>query len=445
MITGNISQHAAIERLSHDDLMKIFKFDRLVSESTALSHGRPWKWHRLVHVCRRWRYIIFGSPQSLDLRLFCTYGTPVKDNLDCWPALPIVMRYLAFSNPLPPLVSTRDEDNIIAALQHPHRICTIQLAVTTPLLEGLATLAQDPLPALQHLELSTQTGTGLVLPSEFFGGPSPRLRVLHVARIAFPALQRLLLSAENLVSLKLEALPSSGYVSLEALMICLAVTTLLETLHLHFNFPTARFIAGGNISAPQRRVVLPSLDDFAFHGASEYLECLLSGIDAPVLKNIDISFLNQATIFHTPQLLQFIGRTETQRLHDEAKVYCSRNDISITLTRQGAPYRMGLRVGCMSLDWQLSCMAEICDELSLITSDVRNLHIDASFPLPGGQDDMDPLPLLDLFRPFGNVERLFLTEKVTWHVKYALKQPIATGVLPNAKVIHVEEPFIHWS
>ncbi|KAH9968522.1 hypothetical protein BGW80DRAFT_1337992, partial [Lactifluus volemus] len=37
----------------------------------------PWKWHRLVHVCRRWRHIIFDSPRSLDLQLFCTYGTPV--------------------------------------------------------------------------------------------------------------------------------------------------------------------------------------------------------------------------------------------------------------------------------------------------------------------------------------------------------------------------------
>ncbi|KAI0246844.1 caspase domain-containing protein [Lactifluus subvellereus] len=432
-LLGNISQHAAIERLPDEVLLKIFNFDR-----HTLSQDLPWEWHRLVHVCRRWRYIIFDSPRSLDLQLFCTYGTPVKDKLDCWPVLPIVMRYAGLSSLTLP-EAAGDEDNIIAALQHPNRICTIQLAVTTPLLERLATLAQDPLPVLQHLELSTQTETGLILPSECFGGPSPHLRVLRLARIAFPALQRLLLSAEDLVSLKLEALPSSGYTSPEDLINCLPVMTRLETLHLHFNFRISRFIAGGNISAPQRRLALPSLEDFSFHGASEYLECLLSGIDAPVLKNIDIAFFNQATIFHTPQLLQFVCRTETQRCHDEAKVYCSRDDISITLTRQGAPHCMGLRVRCMSLDWQLSCMAEICDNLSLIISDVRDLHIDASSPLSGGQGDMDPVPLLNLFHPFGNVVRLFLTEKVAWHVKYALKQAIATDVLPNAKVIAAKQ------
>jgi len=29
-------------------------------------------WHTLVHVCRKWRSVVFGSPRRLDLRLFCT-------------------------------------------------------------------------------------------------------------------------------------------------------------------------------------------------------------------------------------------------------------------------------------------------------------------------------------------------------------------------------------
>ena len=409
-IAGNISQHAAIEKLPDDVLMKIFIFSRLVIPIYLwgfLQDPQPgWKWHRLVHVCRRWRYIVFSSPRSLDLQLFCTYGTPVKDNLDCWPELPIVMRYLAFLSPRPPLMSAGDEDNIIATLQHPDRIRIIQLNVSTLLLEGLATMAPEPFPALESLELATQTETGLTLPSESFGGPFPRLRVLHLTRIALPALERLLLSAENLVSLRLHALPNSGHISSEALTICLAVTTLLETLYLHFNFPTFNSVTGGNISAPQRRVVLPSLGYFSFHGASEYLECLLSGINAPVLKDIDISFFNQATIFHNPQLLQFICLTETQRRHDEAKVHCSGDGISIAFTRKGAPHRMGLRVRCMPVDWQLSCMAEICDNLSLIIADVQDLHVDA-YPLQSRQDNMDPLPMLDLFRPFSQVKRVF--------------------------------------
>ena len=34
-------------------------------------------WYKLVHVCRKWRNVIFGSPVRLDLRLYCTVGTPV--------------------------------------------------------------------------------------------------------------------------------------------------------------------------------------------------------------------------------------------------------------------------------------------------------------------------------------------------------------------------------
>jgi ankyrin repeat protein len=426
--------------LPDEVLMQIFAFDRPVS--IALSQGRQgrsWEWHRLIHVCQRWRYIIFDSPRSLDLQLFCTYGTPVKNNLDCWPALPIAMQYLqsSSSNPLP--VDVGDEDNIIAALQYPNRIFSIQLTVTNPLLDRLAALVQERFPALEFLELTTQTETGLILPSESFRGPFAKIRVLNMTRIAFPALQRLLLSAENLVSLHLEALPSSEYISPEATLIFLPVMTRLEKLHLHFLSPIYRPISRGQNPALQRRAVLPALENFAFYGVSDDLECLSSRIDAPVLKCIDITFFNQATIFDTPQFVQFLCRTETQRSHDEAKVYCSETNISITLTQGGRPHQMGLRVQCMPLHWQLSCMAEICDNLSLVISDVQDLHMDAYSLLPSKRDEMDPLPLLELFRPFSNVKRLFLTKNVARHVKYALKQEAAAGVLPNTSAQDTEQ------
>src|SRR6266849_5226138 len=48
-------------------------------------------WHTLVHVCQRWRAIVFGSPRRLNLRLFFTNGTPVRETLAAWPPLPIVV------------------------------------------------------------------------------------------------------------------------------------------------------------------------------------------------------------------------------------------------------------------------------------------------------------------------------------------------------------------
>ncbi|KAH9012100.1 hypothetical protein EDB85DRAFT_1038061 [Lactarius pseudohatsudake] len=55
-----------------------------------------WDWHRLVHVCPRWREIIFSSPRRLNLQLLCTHGTPVRKNLGCWPLFPIIVDYFTY-------------------------------------------------------------------------------------------------------------------------------------------------------------------------------------------------------------------------------------------------------------------------------------------------------------------------------------------------------------
>src|ERR1700741_876926 len=47
------------------------------------------RWCTLVHVCRRWRSIVFSSPLRLDLQIICTVSTPAREKLDVWPALPI--------------------------------------------------------------------------------------------------------------------------------------------------------------------------------------------------------------------------------------------------------------------------------------------------------------------------------------------------------------------
>jgi hypothetical protein len=45
------------------------------------------EWQSLVHVCRRWRSLVLGSPRRLNLRLYCTPETPAKDTLDVWASL----------------------------------------------------------------------------------------------------------------------------------------------------------------------------------------------------------------------------------------------------------------------------------------------------------------------------------------------------------------------
>ena len=79
-----------IEDLPEDALVEIFHFYKL---SCPRNSEGSWEWqkewHKLVHVCRRWRTIIFASQHRLELRFFCT---PKKPITDLWPALPIVVR-----------------------------------------------------------------------------------------------------------------------------------------------------------------------------------------------------------------------------------------------------------------------------------------------------------------------------------------------------------------
>ena len=103
-------------------------------------------WKPLVHVYRRWRSLVFGSPRYLNLRLFCTPKTPVRDKLDIWPAaLHLVVE-----------CSKTITDNIIAALGQSNRVREVKLRdlAIRQLEEALAAI-KVPFPELKVLHLSS--------------------------------------------------------------------------------------------------------------------------------------------------------------------------------------------------------------------------------------------------------------------------------------------------
>jgi len=75
-----------IDMLPDDVLLEIFG----VFMDDDFDRRHQGTWLRLVHVCRRWRCLVFASPRHLDLRLFCT-PRRLLNNLDIWPELPIVI------------------------------------------------------------------------------------------------------------------------------------------------------------------------------------------------------------------------------------------------------------------------------------------------------------------------------------------------------------------
>jgi hypothetical protein len=60
-------------------------------DDTGIDGGHIEAWHKLVHVCREWRNLVFGSPRRLNLRILCGPRTTVIKKLDTWPPLPIVV------------------------------------------------------------------------------------------------------------------------------------------------------------------------------------------------------------------------------------------------------------------------------------------------------------------------------------------------------------------
>src|SRR6267154_4327055 len=148
----------------------------------------------LVHVCQKWRYAVFQSPLRLNLRILCSAGTPVRENLALWPSLPIIIKQRGHLT---------NNDNIIVALGHSDRVCEIDLNMTSPHLERVFAAMQKTFVALKELWLRAIDDRAPVVSDSFLGGSAPHLRhlVLTSIPLQFPVLRKLLLSAPNLIIL----------------------------------------------------------------------------------------------------------------------------------------------------------------------------------------------------------------------------------------------------
>jgi hypothetical protein len=100
-----------IDILPDEALLTIFDFYVDEEEINA--------WHTLVHVCQKWRNVVFGSPRRLNLRILYKPGTQAREMLDIWPPLPIAVWYKGYK--------TRGVDDILATLERNDRICRLDL------------------------------------------------------------------------------------------------------------------------------------------------------------------------------------------------------------------------------------------------------------------------------------------------------------------------------
>ena len=386
-------------------------------------------WQALVHVCRRWRSVVFGSPRRLELKLVCTNETPVRDTLDVWPALPLVIWGEA-----------ENVDNIIALLECSDRINQIVLWGSN--WEDILEAMEVPFPGLTFLWLGAKMEPVIPLSNSFLGGSAPRLQYLNLYNIPFPGLPNLLSSATHLTYLDLDDIPHSGYMSPKAMVACLSLLTSLGELCLGFKSPQSRPDQESRRPPPLTRTVLSILTHFTFKGAGEYFEDLVAHIDAPQLNSFKITFFNDI-VFDTPQFTQFISRTLTLEAFDKASVALWNHYATIELSSKTSDDGV-LEVGisCRELDWQVSFLEQVCTSSLPPLSALEDLYIINHRSLRNLGDDIESSSWLELLHPFTAVKNLYLSEANAPHIMPALQELVAgrvTEVLPTLQNVFIDE------
>ncbi len=444
--TGKSHIHSlTINSLPDEILLEIFDFCRTDSSSGWILNRPVLEWHRLAHVCRRWRQIIFSSPCRLDLQLICTYRTPVRKNLRRWPAFPINIDYSPSGNLDSKSLAPYDKSNVIAALGHPDRVRRVRLTVTKLQLKKIATVMQRPFPALTHLWLSSKDSNVPVLTDSFLGGSAPCLEEICISGIPFPALPTLLSSTSDLVVLRLYDIPYNGGIPPETIVARLAALTRLETLFIEFRGWHLRIQSS---PAPPTRSVFRALTTFGFRGASEYLDGLVAQIDTPRLDDLRIFYIGplNAQVTQFAQLAQFISRTADLKpaRFNEARVEFRGNIVYIVLDgEQGGrcPSHLTVQMSCIGLDRQVSQVARVLSRSSVVLSDVGRLSICERVRLPLWRDGM-VIEWLELLRPFAAVETLRVSWWSGWLMAGALERAtgeMVAGVLPALHSLYLED------
>jgi hypothetical protein len=358
--------------------------------------------------------------------------------LDIWPTLPlIVCGSKDYST------RSRCVDNIVAVLKYRDRVCQIDLSIFETLeWEAYLAAMQQPFPELTDLRLRGNDEP-LVVPDSFLGGFVPCLEVVKLEDIPFPGLPKLLLSATHLVHLHLQNIPHSGYFSPDAIGAALSTLTSLEYLWLIFRSPESCPDLETRRLPPSTRHVLPVLTYFSFKGVTEYLEDLVTDIDAPQLSEMCICFFNDV-IFDTPQLIQFISRTPIPNALEIAYIVRDDRTASVIFRSQiDGDVELNMSILCKGLDWQLSSLEQVCTSCLPLKflSTLKHLYI-FEHPIPlSDWKDIENRVWLELLHRFTAVKNLYISQKIALRIGPALQELVkgrATEVLPTLENIFLE-------
>ncbi|KAI9510204.1 hypothetical protein F5148DRAFT_623515 [Russula earlei] len=415
----SILGRVTINTLHDDVLIDIFHF--CVDDWNDETHAG--RWYILVHVCQRWRYVVFASPRRLNLRLWYRGERPMSEMLDVWPVLPVVIG--------PTTYSFSNYRNITALLdsEYHHRICAITLNILTSFWGTFTAAMQKPFPELTSLDIwvDRDRATSVPVPDSFLGGSAPLLRHLRLTNCSFRGLPKLLSSSDHLASLHLRYIPYSGFLSPQALVTALSVTSRLESLCLEFERPRSRRGRANSLPRPSTRSPLPRVN--------EYLEDLLAQIEVPLLDHLNVMLFVDPN-FVVPQLYQLISHTESFKTCDKGSLRAFDGAIELAIFREEVHDSPDLSLEIISrqLYGHLPFMARVCSSPLSPLSTLTRLDI-GDF---GNIVENETPQWLELLDPFTSVTDLRLGKTVGPRVCQALEELAeerVTEVLPALRNI----------
>ena len=427
-----------METLSDNVLLAIFDFYLKILGKYTPAKQREEAWLSLVHVCRRWRSIVFGSHRQLDLQLVCTPRTHARDTLDVSTDLPLVIQ-CHDDHPI------RNVDNIVAVLERTDRVRRIDLVgISSPNLKIVLAAMQQPFPELMFLQLWPCNGTAPVVSDLFLGGSAPRLEGLEFGYIPFPGLPKLLLSATYLRLLRL-MIPHSTYISPDAMVTILSTLTSLDSLTLGFESPQF-FPDRENRRLPSStRSILPVLGSFRFKGVTQYLEDFVARIDAPQLNELSITFFDNVT-FNIPQVMQFTSRTPMLRALQKVHItLCDQAAYVNFLSRTFDNGNFNVEILRIGLDKALQVLSlkQVCASCLSPLSISEDLYM---YYRPGWHldwnDNIENGLWLELLHLFAGVKNLYLCKELATDIAPALRELVEARMtevlLPTLENIYLE-------
>lgn len=421
--------HVAIDILPDDVLLEIFDLCRGDNEDFTVGI-----WKSLVHVCRRWRCIIFASPRRLHLALQCDARTTVWKLLDTWPPLPITIRYS-------PEGASKGKMNIMAAPGLHDRITgiTFDRIQSSEELEGFTDMRFSALTWLS-LTCDRHRPPAPIFPESFLDGSTPQLRSFTSYNVAFVAFPKFVLSATRLVTLSLLSLRRSPFgVSLtpEVIASNLAALPTLKELAIGFKWwkhPESR--SGLRDPPRQTRIVLLALTHFRFEGDGEHLEDFVSRIDAPLLNKVNILSLDHVPRY-VQQLHRLISGAESFKPLKQAFI-----DINFMWISLLSPTHF-LEIRTEKSPASVLSMARLCNDLSHLLSFVDDLEIRG---YPSSYGDYADASWLELFRPFIAVQNLYANNLIARLIAPVLQEPTrsinnTSDVLPSLRNLVLERRY----